>query len=825
MNPHEKLRHAVCLIINPINMRKIFLAWLLLGAGIVGHAQIVTIKDRENSRPIEMATLASQQPRAFATTNAVGQADISAFKGSARIEIRVLGYKPVLKSFAELEAASFSLMMTRTNVTLDMVIVSATRWNQTTRDVPGRITSIPARDVALQNPQTAADLLASSGEVFIQKSQQGGGSPMIRGFATNRLLYTVDGVRMNTAIFRAGNLQNVISLDPFTLENAEVLFGPGSVIYGSDAIGGVMTFQTLTPKLSANGKTVVSGQATMRYSSGNSEKTGHFDVNVGWKRWALLTSASSNDYGDLRMGAHGPDDYLRTFYVSRIDGRDQVIANPNPLIQVPTGYAQHNLMQKVRFSPDQRWDLQYGFHYSETSAYSRYDRLIETTVDGVPRSAEWSYGPQKWMMNLFSATHRTQNPAFNLMALRLAHQYFEESRIDRNFSGGNRNRLRTQLEQVQAFSFNADFEKSAGRHELFYGIEAVVNDVRSRGTALHILTGDPIAVADRYPQAIWQSYAGYLNYQFRLSEKLLAQAGARYSRYGLEADFSRHLEFYPFDFSTSSLGDGALTGSLGAVYSPTESWRLSFNASTGYRAPNVDDVGKIFDFAAGEVVVPNPGLKAEYAWNGEVNVARIFGDLVKLDFTAYYTQLTDAMVRREYAVNGQDSLLYDGEMCRVFAIQNAAWANVFGFNAGMEVKLPAGFGLSTHYNYQVGREEMDDGTESRSRHAAPPFGVTRLTYTYEKVRLQVYAIYCSEVSYENLNEEERQKPSLYAKDADGNPYSPAWYTLNFKATCQLDERISVSAGLENITDRRYRPYSSGLTAPGRNFLLSARFGF
>ncbi|MFA7409467.1 MAG: TonB-dependent receptor [Bacteroidales bacterium] len=806
-------------------MRKIFLVWLLLGFGILVKAQVVTIKDSQNKRPIEMATLVSQQPRAFTATNALGQADISAFKGSSRIEIRVLGYKPVVQTYSQLEEASFILMLTRTNVSLDMVVVSATRWNQTARDVPGKITSIPMMDVVLQNPQTAADLLASSGEVFIQKSQQGGGSPMIRGFATNRLLYTVDGVRMNTAIFRAGNLQNVISLDPLTMENTEVFFGPGSVIYGSDAIGGVMTFQTLTPKLSANGKPVVNGTALLRYASANSEKTGHLDVNVGWKRWALLTSISSNDYGSLKMGSHGPEDYLRTFYVSRIDGQDQVITNPNPLIQNPSGYSQHNLMQKVRFSPNHRWDFQYGFHYSETSPYSRYDRLIELKEDGLPRSAVWNYGPQKWMMNLFSITHRSQNPLFDLMAVRLAHQYFEESRIDRNFSGGNRNRLRTQLEKVNALSVNADFEKIAGRHELFYGIEAVINDVESRGSAINIATGEPMAVADRYPQSIWQSYAGYLNYQFRISDKLLAQAGARYSRYGIEADFTRHLEFYPFDFTTSSLNDGSVTASLGAIYSPSQSWRLSFNASSGYRAPNVDDIGKIFDFASGEVVVPNPELKAEYAWNGEINVAKVFNEHVKLDFTAYYTQLTNAMVRRGYQVNGQDSLMYDGEMCRVYAIQNAARANVFGFHAGVEVKLLAGFGLSSHYNFQRGQEEMDDGSESRSRHAAPPFGITRITYSHEKVRLQFYAIYCSEVSYENLNEEERQKPVLYAKDANGNPYSPAWYTLNFKASCQVDDRLNVSAGVENITDRRYRPYSSGLSAPGRNFILSVRFVF
>src|SRR5690606_12785909 len=223
--------------------------------------------------------------------------------------------------------------------------------------------------VQFQNPQTAADLLGVSGKVFIQKSQQGGGSPMIRGFATNRLLYMVDGVRMNTAIFRAGNIQNVINLDPFAVENTEVLFGPGSVVYGSDAIGGVMSFQTLTPQLSDSSEPLISGKAVTRFSSANKENTGHFDVHVGWKKWAIATSFSSWDFDHLRQGSKGPDEYIKNIYVQRQNSTDVVITQDDPLLQIPSAYSQINLMQKIRFKPNEDWDVQYGFHLSETSSY------------------------------------------------------------------------------------------------------------------------------------------------------------------------------------------------------------------------------------------------------------------------------------------------------------------------------------------------------------------------------------------------------------------------------------------------------------------------
>lgn len=803
-------------------MRKFLLLILMTGIHAMVMSQIITVKDSETGLPLDLVTLASNDPKAFTVTNPEGQANIAQFKSSEKIEIRLMGYKTVTMSYNEIEQSEYTVRLHPSQISLNQVVISATRWSQPKRDIPARVSTIMPKDVMLQNPQTAADLLAASGEVFIQKSQQGGGSPMIRGFSTNRLLYTVDGVRMNTAIFRSGNLQNIISLDPFAIESTEIYFGPGSIIYGSDAIGAVMSFQTLTPRLSLTDKPLITGRAEARYSSANSEYTGHFNINAGWKKWALVTSFTQFNYGDLLMGSNGPEEYLRHYYVRRIDSTDVVATNENPKLQVPTGYSQMNLMQKVRFQPSEKWDLQYGFHYSETSDYDRYDRLIRTR-NGAPRSAEWKYGPQIWMMNNLNITHSFENPAYDQMTLRLAWQYFEESRIDRDF--GDLTRYH-RIEKVNALSGNADFIKRMGsRSMVFYGLELVFNDVASSGEDENIGTGKVTTGPSRYPQSTWTSYAAYLTYQYRFNQKVMLQAGARYNRYMLNADFSNNLDFYPFPFETAQINNGALTGSVGMVYSPTEEWTVHGNASTGFRSPNVDDIGKVFDSEPGSVVVPNPDLKAEYALNFEAGFGRVIGEKVKIDLNAYYTLLQNAMVRRDYTLNGADSILYDGEMSKVQAIQNAAVARVYGFEAGIEVKLPLGVALSSRYNYQVGKEELDDGTTSPSRHAAPGFGVTRLSYIHNRLNMQFYAVYSAGKSFEEMPEEEKGKGYLYAQDEDGNPYSPSWYTLNFKAMYQLTDIFSVSAGIENLTDQRYRPYSSGITGPGRNFVISVRAGF
>ena len=803
-------------------MKQPFPVWLsVIFLAQVAAGQSVYIKDLATRRPIEGATIQTRSGSG-AVTDAQGKAEISAMRGADSIFIRYIGYRTALFSYDQLAQRSFLVELEEDRLSLDAVVVSATRWQQSSRETPARISAIRPREVMLQNPQTAADLLGLSGEVFIQKSQLGGGSPMIRGFSTNRVLLTVDGVRMNTAIFRSGNLQNVISLDPFATENTEVVFGPGSIIYGSDAIGGVMNFYTLTPGFSGNDTPIVRGSAALRYASANTEKTGHFNFSASWKNLALLSSVTYTDYGDLLMGSNGPDEYLRPNYAIRIAGRDSVAPNPNPRRQAPTSYNQLNLMQKLRWRPAERWDLQYGFHYSATSSYSRYDRLLRLRGNTL-RSAEWDYGPQLWMMNHLNLAHAGSNGLYDHAALRLAHQFFEESRIERDLNSVQR-MIRT--EQVNAWSANLDLEKQwrAGKHRLFYGLEYIYNVVGSTGEEEHVETGLTAPAASRYPDgATWRSAAAYLSWRNRLSERVSLQSGIRYNLNGLDATFDQ--TYFPFPFSEARLRAGALIGNLGMVFSPAPSWQLNANAATGFRSPNVDDVGKVFDSTPGSVVVPNPDLQPEYAWNFDLGAAKTFGDMLKVDITGFFTYLDNALVRRNFILNGQDSILFGGDLSRVQAIQNAAFATVWGIQAGLELKLPAGFGLSARYNFQIGEEELDDGSKAPLRHAAPAFGVTRLNYARSRFEAEFYTLFNAAVRNVDLAPDEQGKEYLYTLDAGGNPWTPAWLTLNLKTSLRLGNAIRLGAGIENITDRRYRPYSSGITAPGRNVVVSLRASF
>ncbi|WP_373523318.1 TonB-dependent receptor domain-containing protein [Aquiflexum sp.] len=799
-------------------MKRCLLTLIVFNLVTIAFGQVLTVLDAETNKPLDLVHIIDQKTKTSSYTGEDGKVDMKDFAGSGKIDIRLFGYKGISKSFGELSELGFNISLTPNTINLQQAVVSATRWSQSRQEIPARITTISTEERELLNPQTAADLLGISGEVFIQKSQQGGGSPMIRGFSTNRLLYTVDGVRMNTAIFRSGNLHNVISIDPFATESTEVFFGPGSIIYGSDAIGAVMSFQTLQPILSTEGSTAFTGSAVIRANTANREKTGHVHVKYGGKKWAGVTSFSSNRFGDLKMGSRGPEEFLRPVFVEVREGLDVLVENSNPKIQIPTGYDQFNILQKIRFAPNDKWDFQYAFHYSETSTFSRYDRLIRFRSNGQPRSAEWKYGPQSWMMNHLKVSHSSDGNLYDKMTLNLAHQKFEESRIDRNFNDVAR---RIRVEKVDAYSANLDFLKNlTPASTLFFGLEWILNDVISAGTDENIQTGQSIQGPARYPDSKWNSYALYTTYQQKLNPKSKLQAGIRYNRFGLDADFRNNTEFYPFPFEKSSNNEGALTASIGWVYQPTDTWTMHVSASTGFRAPNVDDIGKVFDSEPGTVMVPNPELQAEYAYNLELNVGKVINDKVMIDLTSYYTLLDNALVRRDFTLNGQDSIIYDGELSRVFSLVNASFVRIIGLQAALEVKLPYQLTFSSRLNIQKGIEEVEDRTQSPSRHAPPTFGVSRLEYKREKYRIQLFSEYSGGFKFDQLPLEERGKPELYAIDENRNPYSHSWTTINLKGIFNIHDNMSISLGLENITDVRYRSYGSGVAAPGRNFMLS-----
>lgn len=788
---------------------------------LISGAQSIRVIDQESNIPISGVTIFNFNKSKSVITNIDGEASLDLFNENETLYFQNILYINVEFRKSDLAKQNYILYMVPSIEDLDQVVVSASKFEQSKRDIPQTIVNISANDIQFENPQTSADLLESSGNVFIQKSQLGGGSPMIRGFSTNRLLISVDGVRMNNAIFRSGNLQNVISIDPFSIQETEITLGAGSVVYGSDAIGGVMSFYTQKPQLSYKDSLYFQANSAVRYASANQEKTGHLDFNFGFKKWALWSSVSFTDFDDLRMGRHGPDDYLRPEFVETINGQDVIVANDDPLVQVPTAYDQLNILQKVRYEPKEDLSFDLGVYYTTTSDYPRYDRLLRYRGDSL-RSAEWNYGPQRWFMTNLQVTKLSSSSnLYDKIQATAAYQNFEESRIDRDFQAVDR---RERQEQVDAYSFNVDLEKAlTARTTIFYGLEYVYNRVQSNAFTTNINTGDSTPIVTRYPDgSSWQSIAAYTSFKYKPNPKFVFQSGLRYNHIIANADFTANNSFLNLPFNSTRINAGALTGTAGISWTPNDMILWRFNASTAFRAPNIDDLGKVFDSEPGSVVVPNDNLKPEYAYGGELGLQLNFNDKVLIDLATYYTFLDNALIRGDYNLNGMTQIEYDGELSDIQAIQNASREWIYGFEAGIRFNISKHLRLTSQYNILGGTEE-DNGIEVPVRHVAPNFGNTHLVWKNDKFLIDAFAEYNNELSFNQLAPSERAKDFIYALDENGNPYSPAWYTLNLRTQYQISEQATIIASLENMTDQRYQTYSSGIAAPGRNLILSLRY--
>jgi len=794
-------------------MQKLILICLLLISTFASKSQKIKIINASNKKAIEDVYIYTQ--KSSTTSLAKGEADISSFSKDATIFFQHPAFQNLHLTYKKIEENGFIVQLSPQLFKIQEVTVAANKWEQNPDEVPINLVLIDNGTIQNSEVSTSADLLKESGQIFIQKSQMGGGSPMIRGFAANRVLIVLDGVRLNNAIYRSGNLQNLLNIDPNSLESAEVVLGPGSVIYGSDAIGGVMDFHTIKPRFSTDTSFTFQLNHKTKYASANHELGLHTRYFVGNHKWSYAGNLSKSDYSDLKMGRDGTNQYNRNEYVIRKNNEDQIVQNPHPYVQEGSKFDQTNIIQKLRYKASENTEFQYNFLYSSTSNIPRYDRLNQYSGDKL-KYAEWYYGPQKLQLHSLNITNKSKNIVYDSFKLISAYQSYKESRHSRKL---NNDDISQRFEELDIFSVNIDFNKKLNKQlELFYGEEYLHNYLNSTAHKRNIFSSEISALASRYPDnSSYSSLASYANIKWKFNDKLTINGGLRYSHIWIKSKLSK--QFFDFPFDQLDLNTGALNGSIGATLQTQNDYLLKLNMTTGFRAPNMDDIGKVFDSEPGKVVVPNENLKSEYAYNLDFSLRKTINKNFFVDVNGFYSILKDAMVRRDFIFDGQSTLMYDGVESQVQAIVNDDRAIIYGISLKARAQLTSNLLLNTYYNRSKG--EYKDG--SPVRHVPPTFASLALKYKLKKLVSNLSVEYNGEISNSKLANSEKGKPHLYAKDKNGLPYSPEWICVNLNNSYQFRDKIILGFSIENIFNTAYRPYSSGISAPGRNFILSLSF--
>ncbi|KAB2915448.1 MAG: TonB-dependent receptor plug domain-containing protein [Bacteroidetes bacterium] len=735
-------------------------------------------------------------------------------------------------------------------VEVEEVVVSASKFVEKKKDVAQSIVILQQRDIAFAGQPNTADLLQDNGNVLVQRSQLGGGSPIMRGFEANKVLIVVDGVRMNNAIYRGGHLQNVLRIDNNILERVEIVQGPGSVVYGSDALGGVMHFMTSEPIYRSSTDTVsarLHAGAMARYASAANQLSGNFNFNLGWDKVAWFSSFSYSQYGALRQGSVGlsgdREAWKNSYFYQRINDRDTMLANHNPLVQTASGYEQLDVIQKLKFKTGDVSHL-VNFQYSTTGNVPRYDRMSLTDSAGNAKvaanrflnenpttnrytNAEWFYGPEERIMLAYTAKlsrnvvtkpkpYETMKVYREYGRITASWQSVKESRHNRGWQKPTRT---DRYEKVQVISVNADFQESIGKNELRYGAEVNYNDVTSTAKTVNIITGTEGKATTRYPgggsNMLYSALYATLNRE--MGKHWVLNAGLRGNFITLNADFSDTV-FTKLPFPSAAQRNGSVNGQLGIVYNGNYGWRFAALVATGFRAPNVDDMGKVFDSDPKQklLIVPNEDLKPEYTYNAELKASKQFGKRTIIEATGWYTLYSGAIVTLPYQLNGSDSISYDGTMSRVYAAQNANKAYLYGGALVARWAFAKDFELNGAVNYTYGRIKTDS-TGYPLDHIAPVFGRAGVKWLHNKINLEFFTLFngAKKLADYNLVGED----NYYDATPEG---MPAWYTLNLRGAYAVNQFTTFQLGIENLLDQNYRVFASGISAPGINVTATLR---
>ena len=814
--------------------------FLIIPSLIIG--QDIIIVDSVSKFPLEGVALFNSAKTSAAITNKQGIADLSVFSEDEIVFVQYYGFKSRNFKMENIKTnKNFLFVLQAENQNLEEVILSIARNASKRKQIAEKVSIINSKQIIAQRPATGADLISLSPGVRIQKSQGGGGSPVLRGFEANRLLLVLDGVRMNNAIYRSGHLQNAITIHPNIIERVEVVFGSSSVGYGSDALGGVIHYYTKNPLINSEEK--IKTQFSSDFSSANTSSINSISTEVSFKKWASLTSISHSGFGDIRIGKkriHGYEDWGLTPYYS-LNNRNSYsplpIKNEKPSIQKNTGYKQVDLLQKFLFQVDNQTQLVLNLQYSNSSDISRYDKLSEQKNNSL-RYAEWYYGPQKRL--LFSPQLKIfpEKKYLNSGKITFAFQNLEESRISRFFNSLTR---KYQTEKVKALSVNGDFEfKFKGKSSISYGFEGVYNDVSSFAFEQDLILRQNqiigytprLPIPTRYPSkgSSYASYAAYLNWIWDLNSQLTLNAGVRFTSTYLDASWK---EFYNINalLSEVNLDADALTGTLALTYRYNKITQWNVILSNGFRNPNIDDIGKIRESRA-NLIVPNPFLYPEYAYNFELGITHYLPKAKNYFSIRGFSTLVSRHIGRDNYIIFTDkttpnlnTILYNGLEVNTLANENLGNRYLFGGSLDGNLNLTGNLSLRADLSIiEAIKSEQYGPLPSIS----PVFGSILLTYQNKDWYTNLHYQFSGSKDpgdYSLGGEDGLEETPLISESQRLYAGTPSWSEFSILTQYQLSEKIFLRFGLDNIFDVHYRSFASGISAPGRNFKLGVNISF
>ena len=684
---------------------------------------------------------------------------------------------------------------------LNPLVVTASRLEQQASQAPYTTAIIDAEFMRENTRRTLPEALQYTPGVMVQETAYGHGSPIIRGFTGRQNLLLLDGVRINNSTFRSGPVQYWNTIDSLSIDHMELIKSQGSVLYGSDAVGGTLNAFGKSSKFrDKNAKqTYLGGSAFYEYrSNGQGSNLGRLETETGvGGKFGILFGVSLKDFGDIQDHA-----------VGRMHG---------------TGYPEQDFDLRFDYAITPDSSLTFASYYINQDDISRWHRTLDNLgwTDGIHFAGSGTYNYDNYDQEhsltylRYAGKNPQANAAIKCWSATLSFQKVDDSEaLDKNNNTPTKkpaDQIQSLYTQVQTWGFDTTLESDIGPGTLVYGFDFYHDSVDSSGWSNNIYGTQ---LKEKLPVADDSSYdmlGIFTQYTWKPVTPWAITAGGRYTH--VAANLGRFYGYNSVTDTTTLLHDqsfnyDSFVGSLRALYHIDSHWSVYGGISQSFRAPNLNDLSGDITSLADTKARGSVDAQPEKYLTYEVGVRQESANFTS-NAAFFYTDITDGLTSvkdgtRSITTNAADGYVYGAELETAWHI-NSQWS-LSGYVAWMDGRTEAPEVLGGPVINKPMSRQM------------PLTGSLALRWTDSSHK------YWVEGRILAANDENRITAADQLADYQRIPTNgtPGYVVASLHAGWKVNDHLDLTCGIENLTNQDYRTHGSGQNDPGINGIFGAK---
>ncbi len=674
--------------------------------------------------------------------------------------------------------------------TANPIVITATRGEKPAFDTPYSLGIVGADDLAGRQIKQTPDALREIPGLMIQKTSPGQGSPFIRGITGFRNLFLIDGIRLNNSTFRAGPIQFWNTVDPYSIDSFEVVKGPSSVLYGSDAVGGTVNARTISPFDFGQG-TSFFGKGLYRIASAEDSHIARAEVGATIDdKFGVLFGATGKWFGTLRAGSG---------------------EKPN------TGYDEWDVDFKTEyfFTPDTQLVFAYQ-QVQQNNVPRTHSTVFSESFSGTTVGSDLQRDLDMDRRLIYAQLH-ADNIGGAIESFSASLSWHEQVDTQDRIRGSGRRDL--QARQIGTIGLSAQATSDTSIGLLTYGFEFYHDNVNSSETRQNL--GGPVVPQIQGPVADDASYdiiGLFLQDEIKLTDQLDLILGGRFTYARAQAD--RALDQATSGVRTIDEDFTGVVGSIRGVYHLVpEHVNIYGGVSQGFRAPNLHDLSANVSQRTNTVAVGAENLDEENYIQFEIGT-KMRDEGFAAEAAYFYTIVSDSIVDAPTGaiapggetiisrVNAGDGYYQGIELAASYRV--CPQVTLFGNVAWVEGELDTFLDLSDPTS-------LVSGYASRVQPITGLLGV-RLDDANNQWWVEGAALLADradKLAPGDLGDTQRIPPGG----------TPGYAVFSVRSGIEVTADVTVFLAIENILDKDYRVHGSGTNEVGRNFVLGLEFRF